>query len=99
LQLVCSGSFPFQATPNSTTPYNLQNRPPEAEVHRLTYKLQIKQKLPQGCLNIPNSSGAFASFLFYEFGWLPLEALLALKAAKVVRFALIGDLKFSRVFV
>jgi len=38
-------------------------------------------------------------FLFDEFSGLSFEAFLALKAAKVDRFAFISDFKLSRVFV
>jgi len=42
---------------------------------------------------------SFRRRLFDEFGGLPLEAFLALKAAKVNRFAFIGDFELSCVFV
>jgi hypothetical protein len=37
--------------------------------------------------------------LLYEFGCVSLESFLALKAAKMVGFALISDFEFSRVLI
>jgi hypothetical protein len=37
--------------------------------------------------------------LLYEFGCVPLEPFLALKAAKMVGFAFIGDFELGCVFV
>jgi hypothetical protein len=37
--------------------------------------------------------------LLHEFGGVPLEPFLALKAAKMVGFAFVGDFEFGGVFV
>ena len=46
-----------------------------------------------------NASFVFGVCLFYEFGWLTLEAFFALEAAKVDSLAFISYFEFSRVFV
>jgi len=55
-------------------------------------KASAQLLIQRTCLNCP-------FFLFDEFGWLTLEAFLALEAAKMNCFAFICDFELSCVFV